>query len=145
MPAIHNYECPDCGCFFEAFFEFMDDAEETHPCVKCIGDAKRVITSPFFKMGKDGTSAGGRSPKLKDKKFAEEFTEYHFAHTKRRMETSGKRHYAAYDYNPENDKGERKARRMSQEELNKKAKNAQEQTIEAYKRAGKLDELGKKK
>ena len=47
-----------------------------------------------------------------------EFTEYHMAHTKHRMNQSGKRHYAAYDYNPENDKGERKARRMSQEELN---------------------------
>ena len=145
MPATHNYECKSCGYYFEAFFELMEDAEEIHPCPRCLEEAQREVSSPFFKMGKDGTSNGGRSPKLKDKQFAKEFTEHHYDKTVQRMENAGLAHYRNYSYNPDKDKREKKPKRLTQEELNKKVKKAQDLTIDAYKRAGKLDELGKKK
>jgi hypothetical protein len=142
MPAMHNYECQSCGCYFEAFYEEMKEVTETHPCPDCGDVSKMQLSAPAFKVSKKLT-ANERPSKLADKKFAEEFTEYHIKHTKHRMARGGD-HYSQINYKPHKDTSENKPRRLSDQEVKDKIKKCQDLTIDAHKRAGLEHKLGKR-
>jgi len=140
MPAIHNYKCKTCSYFFEAFFEAMDDATESHPCPRCGRKANKKLSPPKFKVAKSIPERAGR---LKDKKFAEEFCKEHIRRSKKRIE-GHKFQYAKYTYDPKLDKrkGADRPRRLTDQEIQAKLKAAKKITIDVHKRAGKLKDLG---
>ncbi len=70
MP-LYDFECPDCGCNFEALVKLADPSP---PCPQCGTQAKRLISAPAISIANDQATA--RIEKrvksyLKDGRFAE--------------------------------------------------------------------------
>lgn len=145
MAATHDFECGSCGCYFENLYDNMDDVKDTYPCPECGDVAYKKLCAPIFKVSKKLTH-NDRPNKLSDKQYAKEFAEYHMKQTKHRLEQSGNVHYKKYQYDVEKAKntGEYVPRRLSDAEIKEKIKKAQEFTIDAHKRAGQEDKLGRK-
>lgn len=147
MPATYDFECGECGPF-EKFYRTIPKRDVTKAKCECGRFGKRVPSLFTFKdEGWDQKAKKKKGSMLSDRTYAEEFTEEHLKRTKARMEGAGRAHYSRYEYNPDKDtrKDAEKPRLLNDDEFKEKIKKAKDLTIDAHKRAGKEDDLGRPK